>query len=85
MKEFEIANNLLYKITELKSKNLGRKEVKQLLIPKTLLSDVLTFIHDSTLSSHPGKEKSYELAQQVFLTLYAQKHLYTCVQLPKIC
>ncbi len=34
LEEFEICNNLLYRVTELNNKDLSRKKVKQLVIPE---------------------------------------------------
>ncbi len=57
---FEISNNCLYKVTELNNKDLSRKKVKQLVIPRRIVPDVLKVIHDSSVSSHPGKDKTLQ-------------------------
>ncbi len=63
LSEFQLHNGLLYRNTEIKCKGVSRGKVKQLVIPKELVPNVLHFIHDCATSSHPGKEKADRQAQ----------------------
>ncbi len=55
----EISDNLLYRVIELNNKDLSRKKVKQLVIPRKIVPVVLKVIHNSSVSSHQGKDKTY--------------------------
>ncbi len=57
--EFVVSYSLLYRVTDLNSKELSRKRVKQLVVPQKLVPEILKILHDSPESSHPGKEKTY--------------------------
>ncbi len=61
--EFQLLNGLLFRNTAVVSRGMSRGEVRQLIIPKNLVKDVLKLIHDSTPSSQPGKDKTYKQAQ----------------------
>ncbi len=63
LEEFAILDKSLYRVTDLKNKELSRKKVKQLVIPKTIVPDVLRIIHGSAHSSHPGKDKTCKQTQ----------------------
>ncbi len=77
--EFAVLDKLLYKVTDLKNKKLSRKKVKQLVIPKTIVPDVLRIIQDSVHSSHPDKDKSYKRAQLKYYWPCMRKDIYTYV------
>ncbi len=79
LEEFAILGTLLYRVTDLKNKELSRKKVKQLVIPKTIVPDVLRIIHDSAHSSYPGKDKTYEQAQLKYYWPCMRKDIYTYV------
>ncbi len=55
--EFAVSFNLLYRVSELNSQKLSRKEVKQLVVPQKFVPEIMK-IHDSPESSHTGKEKT---------------------------
>ncbi len=82
--EFQLLNGLLYRNTEVVSRGVSRGKVRQLIIPKKLVKDTLKLIHDSTPSSHPGKDKTYKQAQ-VFLAEHATGNLFLCRQLYNLC
>ncbi len=54
--EFVVSYNLLYRVTQLNSKDQPHKEVKQLVVPQKLVPEILKILHYSPESSHPGKE-----------------------------
>ncbi len=63
LSDFQLHNGLLYRNTEITCKGVSRGKVKQLVIPRELVPNVLNFIHDCATSSHLGKEKTYKQAQ----------------------
>ena len=64
---------------------MSRKKVKQLVIPQTLVSDVLKIIHDSSSTSHPGKDKTYKQAQLKYFWVSMRKDIYTHVDNCQTC
>ncbi len=58
---------------------MSRRKVKQLVIPKTIVSYVLKIVHDSAHSSHPGKDKTYKQAQLKYYWPCMRKDIYTYV------
>ncbi len=50
--------------------------MKQLVIPRDLVPNVLNFIHDCATSSHPGKEKTYKQAQLKYYWTDMRKQIY---------
>ncbi len=64
--EFVFSYDLLYTVTELNSKEMSRKRVKQLVVPQKLVPEILKILHDSPEFSHPGKEKTYKQAQMKY-------------------
>jgi len=84
LEEFEIINNL-YRVTDLKSQKMSRQEVKQLVIPHTLVSIVLKLVHDSPHSSHPGKDNTYKRAQLKYFWSCMRKDIYTYVDNCQTC
>ncbi len=79
LEEFEVLDKLLYRVTDLKNKELSRRMVKQLVISKTIVSYVLRVIHDSAHSSHPDKDKTYKQAQLKYYWPCMRKDIYTYV------
>ena len=63
LEEYELVNGLLYRNTVLSDVDMSRGKVKQLVIPESLVSNILKFIHDVPTSSHPGKDKTYKQAK----------------------
>ncbi len=59
--------------------------MKQLVIPKELVPNVLNSIHDCATSSHPGKEKAYKQAQLKFYWTDMRKQIYDHIDCCKIC
>ncbi len=86
IEESELVNNLLYRTTELKHKDTIREKAKQVIIPETLVSEILLqFIHNSPSSSHPGKEKSYNQPQLKCFWISMRKDIFTHVDNCQIC
>ncbi len=54
LSDFQLHNGLLYRNTEITCKGVSRGKVKQLVIPRELVPNVLNFIRDCATSSHPG-------------------------------
>lgn len=79
IEEFAIINNLLYRVIEFNSKDLSRKEIRQLVIPQKLIPEILKIIHDSSVSSHPGKDKTYKQAQMKYFWIHMRKDIYKYV------
>jgi len=75
--DFQIHNGMLYRNNELKGKGISRGLVKQLVIPHTLVPDVLNLLHDSVHSSHPGREKTYQQAQLKYFWPSMRKDIYS--------
>ncbi len=59
--------------------------MKQLVIPKELVPNVLHFIHDCATSSHPGKEKAYRQAQLKYYWIDMRKQTYNNIDNCNIC
>ncbi len=59
--------------------------MRQLIIPKKLVKDVLKLIHDSTPSSHPGKDKTYKQAQLKYFWPSMRQEIYSHVDNCIIC
>ncbi len=59
--------------------------MKQLVIPRELVPNVLNFIHDCATSSHPGKEKAYKQAQLKYYWTDMRKQIYNHIDNCKIC
>ncbi len=59
--------------------------MKQLVIPKELVPNVLNFIRDCATSSHPGKEKAYKQAQLKYYWTDMSKQIYNHIDNCKIC
>ncbi len=59
--------------------------MKQLVIPKELVPNVLHFIHDCATSSHPGKEKAYRQAQLKYYWIDIRKQIYNHIDNCNIC
>ncbi len=74
--EFQLINGLFYRNTELTNKDVSRRKVKQLVIPRKLVQDVLKLLHDSAYSSHPGKDKTYKQAHLKYFWPLMRKDIY---------
>ncbi len=74
--EFQLINGLLYRNTELNNKEVSRRKVRQLVIPRKLVQDVLKLLHGSAYSSHPGKDKIYKQAQLKYFWPLMRKDIY---------
>ncbi len=79
LEKFAILGTLLYRVMDLKNKELSRNKVKQLVIPKTIVPDVLRIIHGRAHSSHPGKDKTYKQAQLKYYWPCMRKDINTYV------
>ncbi len=77
--EFVVSCNLLYRVTELNSKELSRKRVKQLVVPQQLVPEIPKILHYSPESSHPGKEKTYKQAQIKYFWIHTRKDIHNYV------
>ncbi len=84
LEDFKISNNLLYRVTEFNNKDLSHKKVRQLVIPQKIVPDVLKVIHDSSISSHPGKTKMYKQAPLKYFWIM-RKDIYIHVDNCKKC
>ena len=76
IEEFVVIHSLLYRITELNSRDLSREKVKQLVIPQKFVPEILKLLHDSSVSSHPGKDKTYKQAQLKYFWINMRKDIY---------
>ncbi len=85
LSEFQLQNGLLYRNTEITCKEVSRGKVKQLVIPRDLVSNVLNFIHYYATSSHPGKEKAYKQAQLKYYWTDMRKQVYNHIDNCIIC
>ncbi len=83
--EFVVSYNLIYRVTQLNSKDLPQKEVKQLVVPQKLVPEILKILHDSPESSHPRKEKTYKQAQMKYFWVHMRKDIYDYVNNSKKC
>ncbi len=76
---------MLYRNTEITGKGVSRGKVKQLVIPKELVPNILHIIHDCAISSHPGKEKAYRQAQLKFYWTDMRKQIYNHIDNCNVC
>ncbi len=76
---------MLYRNTEITCKGVSRGKVKQLVIPRELVPNVLNFIHYCATSSHPGKERAYKQAQLKYYWTDMRKQIYNNVDNCNIC
>ncbi len=83
--EFEIRNNLLFRKDRLNQKDLSREEVRQLVIPHSVVPDVIKILHDSAPSSHPGKDKTHKQVQIKYFWPHMRKNIYTHVDNCQTC
>ncbi len=83
--EFEIRNNLLFRKARLNQRDLSREEVRQLVIPHSMVPDVIKILHDSAPSSHPGKDKTHKQAQIKYFWPHMRKNIYTHVDNCQTC
>ena len=61
--EFRIDNNILVRDTHLTLQHEPKRQVTQVVIPKSLIPNILHKIHDSPQGGHPGKEKCLHQAK----------------------
>ncbi len=59
--------------------------MKQLVIPKELVPNVLNFIYDCATSSHPGKEKTYKQLQHKYYWIDIRKQIYDHIDNCNVC
>ncbi len=85
LSEFQLHNGLLYRNTEITCKGVSRGKVKQLVIPRELVLNVLNFIHDCATSSHAGKEKAYKQAQLEYYWTDMRKQRYNHIDNCHVC
>ncbi len=76
---------MLYRYTEITCNGISRGKVKQLVIPRGFVPNVLNFIHDCATSSHPGKEKAYKQAQLKYYWTDMRKQIYNHIDNCNIC
>lgn len=77
---FSLVNDLLYHTSSPQSKEVNRETVCQLVVPQTLVKEVLKLLHDSPTSSHPGQEKSYHQAQLRYYWPTMRQDIYLHVE-----
>ena len=77
---FTLVNDLLYHTSTPQSKEVTRETVSQLVIPQTLVKDVLKLLHDSPTSSHPGRDKTYHQAQLKYFWPKMRQDIYLHVE-----
>ncbi len=85
LSKFQLHNGLLYRNTEITCKGVSRGKVKQLVISRDLVVNVLNFIHDCAASSHPGKEKTYKQAQLKYYWTDMRKQIHNHIDNCNIC
>ncbi len=85
LSDFQLYNGLLYRNTEITCKGVSRGKVKQLVISRELLPNVLNFLLDCATSSHPGKEKSYKQAQLKCYWTDMRKQIYNHIDNCNVC
>lgn len=84
--EFIVSYNLLYRVTQLNSKDLPQKEVKQLVVLQKLVPEILKILHDSPESSYPLKEKTFDnQAQMKYFWIHMSKDIYDYVDNGQKC
>ncbi len=76
---FVVSYNILYRVTDLNSKEMSRKRVKQLVVPQKLVPEILKIIHASPEFSLPGKEKTYKQTQIKYYWIHMKKDIYNYV------
>ena len=64
---------------------MSRGKVKQLVIPESLVPNILKFVHDVPTSSHPGKDKTYKQAKLKCYWPQMRKNIYDYVDNCLIC
>ena len=82
MSEFRLDNDILVRDTSLTLKHEPKRQVTQVVIPNTLISNILQTIHDSPQAGHPGKEKCLSQAKLNFywpkMRLDINNHIDKC-------
>ncbi len=64
---------------------MSRGKVKQLVIPRELVPNVLNFIRDCATSSHPGNEKTSIKAQLKYYWTDLRKQIYSHIDNCNVC
>ncbi len=77
--ELVVSYNILYRVTELNSKELSWKEVRQLVVPQKLVPEIMKIIQDSPEFSFPEKEKTYRQAQMKYFWIHMRNDVYNYV------
>ena len=83
--EYTMRDRLLYRHTELKGKEVSREACLQLVIPQKFIKHVIELNHDSSTSSHPGKEKTYRQIQLKYFWPGMRSDIYSYVENCQIC